>query len=384
MITANKAKSNCFKKVLVVRNFRNVIRCGLDDKNSKPKVSNFLEISDIFVKRAFYKNGMAKKHIAVAMGGYSSEFDISLQSGKIVCENLDRNKYHVHAVHITKQGWFYLPENGDRKTIDRSNFSFENNGEKIVPDAIFNTIHGTPGEDGYMAAYWELLGIPQTSAGFYQAALSFNKRDCLSVLKHFGIHCANSYYINKGTDYDLEAIVLSTGLPCFVKPNRAGSSFGISKVNDMEDLQPAIEKAFTEDTEVLIETALVGTEVSVGTYRKDGEIIVLPVTEIVSENDFFDYEAKYLGKSQEITPARISDEETQTVQLEAKKVYHLLNMTGVSRSEFIIQDGVPYFLETNTTPGLSSESIVPKMVKETGMSLSEFFGILVDEALVKK
>lgn len=383
-MTAKNAKSNCFRNVLVVRNFRNVIRCGLEDKNSKPKVSNFLEISDIFVKRAFYKNGMAKKHIAVAMGGYSSEVDISLQSGTIVCENLDKSKYEVYPVHILKDGWYYKSESGEMKSVDRSTFSFEVNTKKIVPDVIFNTIHGTPGEDGYMGAYWELLGIPQTSAGFYQAALSFNKRDCLSVLKHFGIHTANSYYINKGTDYDLETIVLTTGLPCFVKPNRAGSSFGISKVNDMDDLQPAIDKAFSEDSEVLIETALVGTEVSVGAYRKDGEIIVLPVTEIVSENDFFDYEAKYLGKSEEITPARISEEETEIVQLEARKVYHLLNMFGVSRSEFILQDGVPYFLETNTTPGLSSESIVPKMVREAGMTLTEFFGILVEEALTKK
>ena len=326
---------------------------------------------------------MQKIRVAVAMGGYSSEADISLKSGDIVCKEL-HDTYEVIPVHILKDGWYYLDHLGNKQEIDRSDFSFLLKGEKIVPDVVFNTIHGTPGEDGYMAAYWELLGIPQTSTGFYQAALSFNKRDCLSVLKHFGIHCANSYYINKGTDYHLDTIIKTVGFPCFVKPNRAGSSFGISKVNEMEDLQPAIDKAFSEDSEIIIETALNGTEVSVGAYRKKGEIKVLPVTEIVSENEFFDYEAKYLGKSQEITPARISEKETELVQLEAMKVYNLLNMKGVTRSDFIIQEGVPFFIETNTTPGLSAESIVPKMAREAGMTLTEFFGILIEEALSKK
>jgi D-alanine-D-alanine ligase len=326
---------------------------------------------------------MTKKHIAVAMGGYSSEVEISLQSGKIVSDNLDKEKYHVYPVHILNEGWFHVNEQAERLKIDRSDFSFIQGGEKIIPDVVFNTIHGTPGEDGYMAAYWDLIGIPQTSTGFYQAALSFNKRDCLSVLKHFGIHCANSYYINQGTDFNLETIIKTTGLPCFVKPNRAGSSFGISKVHDMEDLRPAIEKAFTEDDEIIIETALNGTEVSVGAFRKHGEIIVLPPTEIVSENEFFDFEAKYQGKSEEITPARITDAETKAVQLEAMKIYNLLNMNGVTRSDFIIQDGVPFFIETNTTPGLSAESIVPKMARAAGMTLTEFFGILVEEALRK-
>ena len=327
---------------------------------------------------------MIKKHIAVAMGGYSSEVEISLQSGEIVCGSLDKDKYHIYPVHILNEGWYYVNEQEERIEIDRSDFSFYAGDEKIIPDVVFNTIHGTPGEDGYMAAYWELLGIAQTSTGFYQAALSFNKRDCLSVLKHFGIHCAKSYYVNQEAEFDLETIVKTTGLPCFVKPNRAGSSFGISKVHDMEDLQPAIEKAFTEDREIIIETALNGTEVSVGAFRKQGEIVVLPPTEIVSENDFFDYEAKYLGKSEEITPARITEEETKAVQLEAMKIYHLLNMEGITRSDFIIQDGVPFFIETNTTPGLSAESIVPKMAREAGMTLTEFFGILVEEAFAKK
>ncbi|PVW16981.1 D-alanine--D-alanine ligase [Marixanthomonas spongiae] len=325
---------------------------------------------------------MAKKHIAVAMGGYSSELEISLQSGAMVCEYLDQEKYHVYPVHILQEGWFYVSENGTRHQVHKENFSFEKDGETIKPDAVFNCIHGTPGEDGQLQAYLRLVGVPQTSAGYYQAALSFNKRDCLSVLKGFGINCANSYYVNKGSAIDKEEIIKKVGLPCFVKPNRAGSSFGVSKVKEMDELLPAIEKAYKEDYEVLIETALIGTEVQVGTYKHNGNIIALPTTEIVSENEFFDYEAKYLGASEEITPARITEEETERIQAEAKKIYEVLNMTGITRSDFIIQNGTPYFIETNTNPGMSKESIVPKQVREAGMTLTEFFSILVEDVLL--
>lgn len=324
---------------------------------------------------------MGKKHIAVAMGGYSSEFEISINSGNVVCEALDKNKYEVYSIHIMEEGWYFVAKNGTKHPINKADFSFDNGTETIKPDAVFNTIHGTPGEDGYLQAYWKLLGIPHTSTDYYQAALSFNKRDCLSVLKTFGVRAANSYYVNEGNEINLEEIVKKTGLPCFVKPNRSGSSFGVSKVHEMEELMPAIKTAFTEDSEIIIETALVGVEVSVGVYNNGEEIIALPITEIVSENDFFDYEAKYLGKSQEITPARISDEETETVKKEAIRIYRLLNMKGITRSEFIIQKGKPYFLEINTNPGLSTESIVPKQAREAGMTLTQFFDILIQNVL---
>ena len=327
---------------------------------------------------------MNKKRVAVAMGGYSSERDISLKSGSIVCEFLDGAVYDIYPVHILSSGWFYSPDSGERVPVDKADFSFEVNGLKIIPDVIFNTIHGTPGEDGILAAYWHMLGIPQTSANYYQAALSFNKRDCLSVLKNFGIHVANSYYLNQGSEVPVEEIIKRVGLPCFVKPNRAGSSFGISKVKEMEDLLPALEKAFLEDKEVLIESALQGVEVSVGTYRKNGEIVVLPITEIVSENEFFDYEAKYEGKSDEITPARISEEIAEAVHKEAIRIYQVLNMNGVTRSEYILQDDIPHFIETNTTPGLSKESIIPKQVRAAGMTLTDFFGYLVESASEEK
>jgi len=324
---------------------------------------------------------MKKKRIAVAMGGFSSEFQISLNSGNVVYESLDKSKYEVFRVHILKEGWFYVNDNDEKFPINKHDFSFEKNGEVIRFDAVFNTIHGTPGEDGYLQAYFKLINLPQTSCEYYPAALSFNKRDCLSVLKNFGIHCANSHFINQGHPIDSTEIIKKTGLPCFVKPNRAGSSFGVSKVHTLEELLPAIEKAFTEDSEIIIETALVGTEVQVGVYNNGNEIIALPPTEIVTENEFFDYAAKYLGESEEITPARISDEETEMLQQEAIRIYRLLNMKGITRSDFIIQDGKPYFLEINTNPGLSKESIVPKQVRETGMNLTEFFDILIRNVL---
>ena len=324
---------------------------------------------------------MGKKHIAVAMGGYSSEFEISLNSGSVVCNALDKSKYEVYPIHILEDGWYFAAANGTKQPINKADFSFENGTEIIHPDAIFNTIHGTPGEDGYLQAYWDLLKIPHTSTDYYSAALSFNKRDCLSVLKNFGVRTAISFYVNQGSEINIEEIVKKTGLPCFVKPNRSGSSFGISKANNMNELMPAIEKAFTEDSEIIIETAIVGTEVSVGVYNNGDEIIALPITEIVSENEFFDYEAKYLGKSQEITPARITEELAEMVKKEAVRIYKLLNMKGVTRSEFIIEKEKPYFLEINTNPGLSSESIIPKQAREAGMTLTQFFDILIQNVL---
>lgn len=327
---------------------------------------------------------MKKRHVAVAMGGYSSEFQISINSGGVVCEALDKNKYFVYPVHILEKDWYYMADDGVKYSVNRADFSFDNGTEIIRPDVIFNTIHGTPGEDGYLQAYWHLIGIPHTSTDYYQAALSFNKRDCLAVLKNFGVLCANSYFVNRDSNIDVDEIVKKTGLPCFVKPNRSGSSFGVSKVHTMEELVPAIDLAFTEDTEIIIETALVGTEVQVGVYNDGEKVIALPLTEIVSQNEFFDYAAKYLGESEEITPARISEDETHMLQQEAVRIYRLLNMKGITRSDFIIENGKPYFLEINTNPGLSKESIVPKQAREAGMSLTQFFDILVRNALKKQ
>jgi D-alanine-D-alanine ligase len=327
---------------------------------------------------------MQKKVVAVVMGGYSSEFEISIQSGQVVYESLSKTAYEVYRIHITKDKWFYKAENETVFEINKADFSFSNGTQTIKPDVVFNAIHGTPGEDGLLQAYFELIGIPHTSCNYYQAALTFNKRDCLSVLKSYGVHCANAYYLNKGDEIKPDAIIKKVGLPCFVKPSRSGSSFGISKVKTIEELPAAIEFAYKEDREILIESCLIGTEISVGVIQYKGEVLVLPATEIVTENEFFDYEAKYLGKSDEITPARIPEEERERVKAEAKRIYELLNMTGLSRSEFIIQEGVPHFIEMNTNPGLSSESIIPKQARAAGISLEDLFGNLVEQAFQKK
>lgn len=321
-----------------------------------------------------------KRTIAIIMGGYSSEVDISLKSGNVVYEHLNKEKYDVYKVHILKEKWVAVV-NKEEYSINRHDFSFIKNDNKVIFDCVFNAIHGHPGEDGTILAYFDLIGIKHTSAPFYQMALTFNKRDTLSVVKEQGIKTATSFYIDKGDSIDVEKIITKVGLPCFVKPNNAGSSFGISKVSEKEKLTNAIDIAFVEDDEILIESFLDGTEVSIGVIEYNGNIKVLCPTEIVTENDFFDYEAKYLGKSQEITPANISDKQLENLNTTAKKVYEILHMSGFSRAEYIFMNDVPYFLEINTVPGLTNESLLPQQAKEAGISLEDLFGSAIEAAL---
>ena len=322
-----------------------------------------------------------KKNIAIIMGGYSSEYKISLKSGNVVFESLDSVKYNAYRVHIFKDKWVYLDANNIEFHIDKNDFSVKVANQVIYFDCVFNAIHGSPGEDGFMQAYFELLNIPHTSCGMYQASLTINKRDCLSVLKPYGIKTAESFYLNLGDAINEDAIINKVGLPCFVKANKSGSSFGVTKVHKKADLQRAISLAFKEDDEIIIESFLDGTEVSVGVITYKGETKVLPITELVSDNDFFDYEAKYLGKSQEITPARISSEKENKVNIAAKQVYEILKMTGFSRSEFIFKNGEPHLLEINTVPGLTKESILPQQAETAGISISELFDNAIEEAL---
>lgn len=323
------------------------------------------------------------KNVAIIMGGYSSEYKISLKSGEVVYNHLDSTKYNLYKIHILTEGWFYVDEQNNRFVVDKNDFSVTVNNQKITFDVVFNAIHGTPGEDGLIQAYLKLLNIPQTSCNYYQSALTFNKRDMLSVLKPYGIKTAISYYLNKGDVIAEEQIIQRVGLPCFVKPNKSGSSFGISMVKESEQLLPAIEKAYAEDDEIIIESYLKGTEVSVGVIKYKDETIVLPITEIVSENDFFDYEAKYEGKSSEITPARISEDEKVKVEDVAKRIYTILKMDGFSRSEFILVSGEPFLLEMNTVPGLTTESILPQQAREAGISLNELFDNAIELALTR-
>ena len=322
-----------------------------------------------------------KKNIAIIMGGYSSEYGISIKSGNVVNKYLNPEKYNAYRIIISKEKWFYLDKGDNEYPVDRGDFSINVNGQKIHFDCVFNAIHGTPGEDGLMQAYFELLGIPHTSCNHYESALTFNKRDLLSTLKPYAIPCAISYHLNKGQEVDEEGIIKKVGLPCFVKANRAGSSYGVSKVYQKNELQKAIDSAFKEDDQVIIESFLEGTEVSVGVITYKDEVMVLPITEIISENDFFDFEAKYQGKSQEITPARINENQEKNVRKWAEFIYKTLGLKGYTRSEFIFIGDVPHLLEVNTTPGLTEESLLPQQARTAGISLEELFDSAITEAL---
>ena len=315
------------------------------------------------------------------MGGYSSEYRISINSGNIVYKHLDRERYEPYRVHILKGEWFVVAEDDTPYPINKSNFTVKFNDKIIKFDCVFNTIHGTPGENGLLQAYLELIGIPQTSCDYYQSALTFNKRDLISVLRPYGIKAATNYFLNKEDEIDTKEIVDKVGLPCFVKANRAGSSFGVTKVKTEDEIIDAAQTAFTEDDEAIIESFLDGTEVSVGVITYKGEVMALPVTEIVPEGEFFDYAAKYLGKSQEITPARISEEDTKKVQDIAVMIYKKLKMKGFSRSEFIFHEGEPHFIEMNTNPGISQASILPQQAEKAGISLKDLFGSAIEAAL---
>jgi len=294
---------------------------------------------------------MNKKSVAVVMGGYSDEYVVSLKSGQLIYDSLDRNLYDVYKVVVLKDEWYFLGENDKKQAINRGDFSVTlDNGDVLKFDVCFNIIHGTPGENGILQAYWDAIGQKYTGCDFYQSALTFNKKDTLAVLSKYGIPSAKSIYLRKGEDINVDRIVSELNLPLFVKPNQSGSSLGISKVKEKSELIAATEIAFKEDNEILIESFLDGMEVSVGVIDFKGETIVLGITEIVPTNEFFDYEAKYEGASEEITPARIDEETTKRVEEIAKRAYNSLGMSGFSRSEFILMNGIPYMLEMNTNP----------------------------------
>lgn len=311
------------------------------------------------------------KKIAVVMGGYSDEYKVSLKSGQTIYDAIDCSIYEPYKAIILEDKW-YVDIDGKEFPLNKGDFSFEKDGQKIHFDMVFNIIHGTPGEDGYLQAYWDVIGVKYTGCGHYLSALTFNKKDTLAVLHKYDIPMAKSFYLTKGDEINLDKIIEKVGLPCFVKPNQSGSSLGISKVKTRADFDKAFELAFAEDNDILIEEFLDGTEVSVGVIQFGGKTFVSGVTEIVSHNEFFDYEAKYQGASEEITPARISDEMMQKVKEIASKVYDTLKMSGMSRSEYIIVDGVPHFIEMNTLPGFSPASILPQQLQHAGISIQDF------------
>ncbi len=322
-------------------------------------------------------------NVAVVMGGYSEESVISLRSGQLILNNLDKAKYQPFEVHILLNEWYCLVE-GVKYPINKADFSFVKDNQTIKFEVAVNTIHGTPGEDGHMQAYWELVDLPYTGCTFYQSALTFNKRDTLSVLSKFNIPKANSIYVTKGDAIDGNQVAAELGLPFFVKPNQSGSSLGVSMVTTLEDFQKALDFAFAEDNDILIESYLNGREVSVAVLKYQGETKVLGITEILSQNSFFDYEAKYLGKSEEITPARISKEIENLVIETAKKVYESLGMSGFSRTDFIIMNDIPHFIEINTNPGLSPQSIFPQQAAYAKIEMGNLLENEISLALQRK
>ena len=327
---------------------------------------------------------MNKKNVAVVMGGFSDEYKVSLKSGQLIYDSLDRDLYHVYKVVILKEEWYFLDENDNKLPINKGDFSVTlKNGELLKFDVCFNIIHGAPGENGELQGYWNAIGQKYTGCDFYKSALTFNKKDTLAVLSKYGIPSAKSIYLRKGDAINADQIIAELNLPLFVKPNQSGSSLGISKVKEPSELAAAIEFAFKEDDEILIESFLDGMEVSVGVVNFKGETVVLGITEIVPDKEFFDYEAKYEGASQEITPARLDNETREKVEKIAKHAYKSLGMSGFSRSEYIIMNGTPYMLEMNTNPGFSPASILPQQAKIYGISIKDLCGNEVEKALNK-
>jgi D-alanine-D-alanine ligase len=320
-----------------------------------------------------------RMNLGVIMGGYSQEREISLKSGAQVMRHVDATRFKVYAIDISKEGWF-CEVDSNRVAIDRADFSVTLHGEKISFDLIFNAIHGTPGEDGILQAYFDLLGIKYTGSNSYISALSFNKKDLLSVTSDLGIPRAKHLSLNKGQTLSSEEIE-HMGFPCFVKANRSGSSFGVYKVKTEEELKQAILDVFEMNDELIIEEHLEGIEITVGVIPGENGPQVLPMTLIKTEHEFFDYQAKYLGESEEITPAPIDPSLEKQLTQYASKIYQDLGFKGATRSEFIIREGIPYLLEVNTTPGLTEQSILPQQARCADISEARLFDRLINDAL---
>ena len=318
-------------------------------------------------------------NIGIIMGGYSREFQISLKSGNVVYNTL-KNIYNCYRIHILKDEWFLLNNANEKLIINRETFKTER-GPQIEFDCIFNAIHGSPGENGIMQNYFTKIDIPITGCSSTQSELTFDKIKCLEFLKNRGIKTADSTVIKKNTKFVMSKVEKTIGFPCFVKASKSGSSFGVYKVYNEKEFVDCLNSAFKIDDEVLVESYIEGREFSVGVITFKNKVEVLPITEIIASNDFFDYEAKYEGKSDEITPAKISDELMKKLSQISKNVYNQIGLKGFSRSEFIVNDYGVYYLETNTVPGLTSESILPQQAKCAGITLKDLFSNAIKEVV---
>lgn len=326
-----------------------------------------------------------KKTIALVTGGFSGEAVISYKSAVTIENHLDRERFTVFKIDINPKGWFYSLPDGRKAEIDKNDFSLQLDGQNIKFDAVFIGLHGTPGEDGKLQGYFDTLNIPYTSCDAATSAITFNKRYTVAVAKMAGIGVANSLHLFRHTAISGEKVLEQLKLPVFVKPNNGGSSIGMSKVEEPGELDAAISKAFEEDEQVLIEEMIKGREFTVGVFKTKGTIIVLPITEVKAHSDkaFFDFEAKYEGKSTETTPAEVAETAAEKIRAAARLIYEVFNCRGVVRIDFIYnkEEDRPYMLEINTIPGQSEASIIPQQVKAMGWSLREFYTKLVEEVL---
>lgn len=320
-----------------------------------------------------------KKNIVIVAGGDSSEVIVSLKSAEGIYSFLDKDKYNVYIALVKKGEWAVKLPNGEYTPIDKNDFSFHEDGQVRHFDFAYITIHGTPGEDGRLQGYFDMIEMPYSSCGMFVSALTFNKYACNHYLKDFGVKIAESIHLFKGQTVAEEEVLNRLGLPVFVKPNDGGSSFGVTKVKELSALQPAIDKAFEEGKEVVIESFIDGTEVTCGCYKTAKKEAVFPVTEVVTDNEFFDFDAKYNGQVQEITPARISVELTEKIQRETSRIYDILGAKGLIRVDYIIPaDGEPKLLEINTTPGMTVTSFIPQQVRAAGLDIKNVLTEIIE------
>ena len=323
---------------------------------------------------------MKKRTIAIVAGGDSSELVVSLRGAQGIYSFIDKDRYNLYIVEMEGKRWEVVLPDGSKTPIDRNDFSFVENGEKKNFDFAYITIHGTPGENGILQGYFDLIGMPYSSCNVLVSAITFNKFTCNQYLKGFGIRVSESLILRKGFEILDEEVINKVGLPCFIKPNAGGSSFGVTKVKTKEDIQPAIEKAFKESDEVMIEAFMKGTEITCGCYKTKDKEVVFPITEVVTGNEFFDYDAKYNGQVEEITPARIPEETAERVRLLTSAIYDILGCSGIIRIDYIITEGEKVnLLEINTTPGMTATSFIPQQVRAAGLDIKDVMTDIIED-----
>lgn len=325
-----------------------------------------------------------KRIIAIVAGGDSSEHDVSMRSAEGIYSFIDKDKYTLYIVELTKKKWEALLPDGSRAPIDKNDFSFSHDGQKVKPDFAYITIHGTPGENGILQGYFELLGIPYSTCDVLVSAMTFSKFTLNQYLKGFGVRVAESLLVNKRHGISDQDVIEKIGLPCFIKPNASGSSFGVTKVKTADQIQPALKEAFAESDDVMIEAFMDGIELANGCYKTKDKSVVLPITEVISKNEFFDYNAKYKGEVTEITPARLSPELTDRVQKLTSAIYDILGCKGIVRVDYIITEGEKInMLEINTTPGMTATSFIPQQVRAAGIDIKDVMTDIIEDSFQK-